>query len=392
MNSHPVVLIFNSLLLPPSQTFVRELAEQIQEFTVYYGGSRRVKGLELPDHRTLVVNHGQRAGKVVEQLFKWNSIAPDFYRQIQHINPVLINAQFGLSGALILPWAERLQIPLVVHYRGADATINPDDAQYQSLNHWIYRRRLEQLQQKSALFLPVSNFIRQRLLAQGFAPERTITHYGGVNVQRFQADPAVQRERVVLFVGRLVEKKGCDVLIEAIAKVQHHEPAVELIVIGDGPLRASLELQAQQKLKRYQFLGMQPPEVVQNWMNRARIFAAPSVTASNGDSEGLPTVIFEAQAMGLPVVSTVHAGIPEAVIHGETGFLTPERDVEGLAHHCLQLLQSDDLWQRLSQGARSLMEQQFNHITQIAYLESLYHAVLNGEVPQPQAPKLPSGQ
>jgi glycosyltransferase involved in cell wall biosynthesis len=190
---------------------------------------------------------------------------------------------------------------------------------------------------------------------------------------------------VVLFVGRLAEKKGCTVLIEAIAAVQAQEPDVELIFIGDGPLRADLETQAQQHLKRYQFLGMQPPEVVKNWMNRARIFAAPSVTAANGDSEGLPTVIVEAQAMGLPVVSTIHAGIPEAVIHGETGFLTPERDVAGLTHHCLELLQSDALWERISRGGRSHMEHNFNHVIQIAYLEDLYRAVLNGDTPQPQA-------
>jgi glycosyltransferase involved in cell wall biosynthesis len=382
--THPTVLIFNSLLLPPSQTFVRDLTEQIQDFTAYYVGSRRVAGLELPNDRTLVINHGQPGGKVIEQLFKLRAIAPDFYRQLQRLNPVLINAQFGLSGALILPWAERLNIPLLVHYRGADATIDPKQARYQSLNHWIYHRRLAALQTRAALFLPVSDFIRDRLLAQGFPPDRTITHYGGVDVQRFQADPAVARERVVLFVGRLAEKKGCDVLIQAIAAVQAQAPDVELIFIGDGPLRADLEAQAKTSLKRYQFLGMQPPEMVKTWMNRARIFAAPSVTAANGDSEGLPTVIVEAQAMGLPVVSTIHAGIPEAVIHGETGFLTPERDVDGLAHHCLALLQSDELWERISRGGRSHMEQNFNHITQIAYLEDLYRAVLNGEPPQPQ--------
>ncbi|EAW35500.1 glycosyltransferase [Lyngbya sp. PCC 8106] len=375
--SKPAVILFNSLLLPPSQTFIRDPAEKLQQFNAYYVGSRRVQGLELPTERTLVINSGSFKGKIDEQIFKLSGFAPQLYRQIQRLNPVLIHAQFGLSGALMLPWIESLNIPLIVHYRGADATVKPEQSRYISLNHWIYFNRLEALKQKTTLFLTVSKFIQKKLLENGFPPEKIRPHYHGVDINKFCPSPEIQREPIVLFVGRLTEKKGGEYLIKAMSQVQTEKPEVKLVIIGDGELRTKLETLAAQKLKNYQFLGTQPPETVRNWMNRSRILILPSITASQGDSEGLPNVVLEAQAMGLPVVSTYHAGIPEAIIHGETGFLTPEKDIKGLAEYSLQLLDNLELWQQFSQRGRTQVESNFNQDKQAAVLETIYQSILD---------------
>lgn len=375
----PAVVIFNSLLLPPSQTFIRDPAEKLEQFTAYYVGSRRVSGLDLPPERTLVVNQGNFFGKIEEQLFKLSGFAPRLYRQVQQLNPVLIHAQFGLSGALILPWARSLGISVIVHYRGADATIDEESSRYTSLNHWLYFQRKEKLKRETRLFITVSKFIKDKLIEQGFPPEKIISHYHGVDLDRFRPDPEIKREPVVLFVGRLTEKKGCAYLIQAMAQVQLELPYVELVMIGDGPLKSQLEAQAARSLRHYRFLGTQPPDVVKNWMNRAQLLAAPSITASQGDSEGLPNVVLEAQAMALPVVSTTHAGIPEAVIHGETGFLTAERDVEGLADYSLRLLKDSDLWQHFSAKGREQVEANFDRAKQTRVLEGIYEAVLRGD-------------
>jgi glycosyltransferase involved in cell wall biosynthesis len=374
--AEPTVIIFSSLLLPPSQTFVRVESEALQEFKPYYVGSRRVAGIELPPHRTLVVNQGGIGGKLAEVAFKLSGFAPRFYQQVRQLKPVLIHAQFGLSGALALPLARSLQIPLLVQFRGADVTLKDEHIRYASLNHWLYLRRREALQREARLFIAVSKFIKEKLLAQGFPPEKILVHYSGIDVADFCPDPHLAREPVVLFVGRLTEKKGCEYLIQAMAHVQVERPDVELVVIGDGPLRGQLEAAASNLLHRYQFLGIQPSSVVRQWMNRARLLAAPSVTASQGDSEGLPIVILEAQSMTLPVVSTFHAGIPEAVIHGETGFLTTERNVEDLATFCLKLLQDADLWQRFSQRGREHVKVNFDQTKQARILENIYNDVL----------------
>ena len=376
----PAVVIFNSHLLPPSQTFIRDPAEKLQQFTAYYVGSRRVSGLDLPPERTLVVNRQNFMGKIEEQLFKLTSFAPILYRQVEQLNPVLIHAQFGLSGALILPWARSLGIPLIVHYRGADATIDEKSSRYTSLNHWLYFQRKEQLKRETQLFITVSKFIKDKLIEQGFPPEKIIYHYHGVDLDKFCPDPKIKREPIVLFVGRFTEKKGCEYLIQAMAQIQSDLPNVELVMIGDGPLKPQLETQAAQLLRRYHFLGTQPPDIVRNWMNRAWLLATPSVTASQGDSEGLPNVVLEAQAMALPVVSTIHAGIPEAVIHGKTGFLTPERDVEGLTKYSLRLFKETDLWQQFSTNGRRHVEANFDRAKQTKVLEDIYEAVLQRDI------------
>ncbi|BAY15222.1 putative glycosyl transferase [Anabaenopsis circularis NIES-21] len=375
--SNPAVVIFSSLLLPPSQTFVRDLlGEQLENFTSYYVGSRFVKGLMLPPERTIAVNQGNLPGKLVEAAFKFSGFAPKLYQELQRISPVLINAQFGLSGVLALPLARKLKIPLLVHFRGADATVKEEYARYASVNHWIYYRRREALKREAQIFLAVSNFIKTKLIEQGFPEEKIITHYDGINITKFQQDVSVTREPVVLFVGRLTEKKGCEYLIKSMARVQSILPNTKLIIIGDGNLRSELEALAAKLLSKYQFLGVQPSDVVKNWMNRAKVLAAPSVTAVQGDSEGLPTVVVEAQAMALPVVSTFHAGIPEAVINGETGFLVAERDVDGLAEYILALLKDNEKWQYFSVKAREHITKNFDNSKQIKILEGIYSSCL----------------
>ncbi|MBP0000103.1 MAG: glycosyltransferase [Cyanobacteria bacterium SID2] len=370
------VIFFSSLLLPPSQTFIRAQGEKLQNFTPYYVGSRRVPGLELPIDRTLVLNPGNQLGKLAEANFKLTGFAPKFYRQIERLNPVLLHAQFGLSGVLVLPWIRQLKIPLLVHYRGADATITPETSRYVSLNHWIYFQRREALKQETTLFLTVSKFIKQKLVEQGFPEAKIRPHYHGVDTTQFQADLQVPRESIVLFVGRLTEKKGLEDLIRAMAKIQAEGSDAKLIVIGDGVLRENLENQARNTLKNYEFLGVRPQSEVKIWMNRAKVLATPSVTASDGDTEGLPNVVLEAQAMNLPVVATVHAGIPEAVLHEETGFLVPERDSEGLAIYLSKVLQNEALWQRLSDRGREWVCEQFDRDRQTRVLEDIYETVL----------------
>jgi glycosyltransferase involved in cell wall biosynthesis len=375
----PIVL-FNSHLLPPSQTFIKALGEQLQEFTPHYVGCRRVEGLTLPSERTFTINGGGLAGQTAEAMFKLTGFASHLTKYLQRLRPGLIHAQFGLSGALCLSLAQSLQLPLIVHFRGADATVPASAGRYASLNHWLYYQRRSRLQRESRLFLTVSKFIRHKLLEQGFPEDRVITMYQGVDTDRFSPEPTIPREPILLFVGRLTEKKGCRYLIAAMAELQEHYPEAQLVVIGDGPLRSELEALAAEELHRYQFLGVQTPESVLRWMNRAKLLVAPSVTSAQGDSEGLPNVVMEAQAMGLPVISTQHAGIPEAVIHGKTGFLVPERDAKTLASHCQQLLDDAALWQHLSNEGQILMRSKFDRRQQTKILEQIYAAVIRGEV------------
>lgn len=370
------VIIFSSLLLPPSQTFIKGLGERLQQFEPLYVGSRLTSGLSLPPDRTIVVNRGGIGGAIAEVNFKLWGIAPDLVRQLRSHKPVLINAQFGLSGVLALPLAKQLNIPLIVHFRGADATMKADAIKYASLNHWLFYRRRKTLQQEAALFIAVSEFIKGKLLNTGFPEEKVVVHYEGIDLEQFKPDPQIPREPIVLFVGRLTEKKGCDDLIKAMGKVQAAIPNAELVMIGDGSLLAQLQELASQELRQYRFLGVQPPEVVKQWMNRAYLLCNPSKTAPNGDSEGLGMVFVEAHAMGLPVVSTQHGGIAEVVESGKSGFLVPEGDWQQLASKIEQLFSQPDLWQTFSKNAQETVKNRFDDRQQIEKLEAIYRQVL----------------
>ena len=207
--------------------------------------------------------------------------------------------------------------------------------------------------------------------------DRTIVHSIGVDVERFKPPGMMRaREKSVLFVGRLVEKKGCGTLIEAMVSVQRRCPAADLIVIGGGPLRADYEARAAELGLRCRFLGVQPAAVVRDRMSRASVFCVPSVVAASGDAEGFGMVFIEAQAMGLPVVSTLSGGIPEAVKNGETGLLVAERDSTALADAILRLMQDEELWQQYSLAGRNNVVSHFNLAQQTGRLENLFEQLL----------------
>lgn len=335
-----------------------------------------MKGLSLPSDRTFVVNQGGLLGKAKEAAFKLTGYAPALDKHIQQLNPVLIHAHFGVNGTLALPVAKRLNLPLVVTFYGLDATLTEASLTRTSLTQQVYFRHQAVLKQEAQLFIAVSGFIRQKLLEQGFPPDKVIAHYIGVDTKFLQPNPNSHRKPVVLFVGRLTEKKGCEYLIRAMGEVQLTRPDVELVMIGDGTLKPSLEDLAANLLRKYRFLGTQPSNVCKEWLGQAKLLVVPSVTASDGDSEGLPTVMLEAQAMGLPVVASMHAGIPEAIIHGETGFLASERDWKQLAQYIVQLLEDKALWQRFSFSGQERIMHYFDLYKQNQGLEKLYETVL----------------
>jgi colanic acid/amylovoran biosynthesis glycosyltransferase len=372
----PAIAVYRDRLLPSSETFVLAQGESLRRFVPYYLGSRKVQGLPLPERRTLVVNGGGPVGKLGEaghQLLGW---APAFARRVRKLDPVLVHAHFGPDGARALSLVRTLRVPLVVTFHGYDATIKDEYARRSFYSHRVYIRRRETLKQEAKLFIAVSRFIRERLLEQGFPPEKVVVHHIGVDTEVFRPDPAVTREPVVLFVGRLVEKKGCEYLIKAMEQVQAARPEVELVVIGDGPLRSDLERLAQRTLRRYRFLGTQTPADVRAWMSRAMIFSVPSITAESGDSEAFGLVFAEAQAMGLPVVSFASGGVPEAVAHSETGFLVAERDWKGLAENIMLLLKSNTLCQKFGTAGRRRVRSLFDLRTQSDALETIYARVL----------------
>lgn len=374
----PTVLIYRDQILAPSETFIKAQAEHINDFNICFMGSRRIKGLDLNHPIYLINEENNMIGKVKEGIFKLSGYNYGITNELGNENIQLVHAHFGPDGVFALPVAMQLQVPLIVTFHGYDITTK-DEYMKKSLSQRIYLHRKKMLQAKGACFIAVSQFIKGKLIANGYPEEKILQHYIGVDTDYFTKYPAIERKNIVLFVGRLVENKGAEYLIRGMSLVQKTIPNVELVIVGDGPLRKKLEGLAQSLLKSYRFLGTQPREVIRSLLNTAKVFCVPSVTIENGNSEGFGMVFAEANSMGVPVVSFNTGGIPEAVAHGETGLLAPEKDFYSLGKYIIQLLSDRDLWERFSINGEKRVRKNFNLHKQNQGLEKIYNNLIINE-------------
>jgi colanic acid/amylovoran biosynthesis glycosyltransferase len=212
------------------------------------------------------------------------------------------------------------------------------------------------------LFLSVSDHWRRRLIALGCPAERIAVHAMGVDCNRFSF---ARRERYagdplrLVTVARLVERKGIVNAIRAVADLTRSGVEVEYTIVGDGPLSAVLVHLARELgvAERVRIIGSVSHGAVAAILARSHAMVAPSITASNGDMEGMPVAMLEAMASGLPVVSTVHSGIPELIDDDVTGYLVPEGDVPALAARLESLARDFAASQRVCAAARRLIVQ-----------------------------------
>jgi colanic acid/amylovoran biosynthesis glycosyltransferase len=309
------------------------------------------------------------------------SYAPAFFRELGKLKPRLVHAHFALDGAAALPISAALNIPLIVSLHGYDVS-SSDKWLARSPEGRVYLRRRAELWARASSFLCISDFIRQKALAQGFPAEKLHVHYTGANMRLFRLQTTERDRNMILFVGRLVEKKGVHHLLDALTEVRRRHPAAHLVLIGGGPLETELRQRVAAEALPCTFLGVQPTDVVKRYLSRARVFSVPSITASTGDSEGLGMVFIEAQAMGTPVASFNHGGISEAVTHRRTGLLADEGDSKGLAANLLRLLRDDVLHTELTRNCRREVYERFDIVRQTAKLEEIYAQVVAAHSPR----------
>lgn len=360
------VLIFKETLLPPSETFILAQMNALTTFTPKLAGLEYVNpSLSLADEPVVMSQRSNKIASMSAKVYRRVGFAPSFHRRVRRFRPELVHAHFASGGRAALPLARALGVPLIVTLHGSDVTVRQGSTD-------IYRR----LGDEAKVFLCVSKFIRDRAIDIGFPPEKLFVHYIGVDRSQFSPIDARRKTEQILFVGRLVEKKGCEYLLRAMELVQRNHPACQLTIIGDGPLRHGLEDLSFQLGIRCCFLGTQPSETIRRELRQTRLFCVPSVTAANGDSEGLGIVFAEAQATGVPVVSTEHGGIPEVVSNETSGLLTPERDHRALASALSRLLGDAELWDRYHRAALLRIDKHFNLTTQTALLEEMYTGLI----------------
>ena len=357
------VAMFREDFLPFSQTFVFEELRLLKRHQVDVFAWRRLNESLFPYERVHV-------GGIP---FLLTGYSGAFHAQFHTRQYELIHGHFGTSGMYALPYASRYRLPLVVTFHGVDVTVLDSWARF--LPHrWPYTWLAPRLLRRMTLGLCVSHEIRDRLRGLGAPADRLVIHRLGIDLDQFTPGARDLTRIEIAMVGRLVEKKGFEYGLEAFARVANGYPNAALTVIGDGPRRHSLEQLARRLAvgDRVTFTGVLPSREVSARLRQSDILLAPSVTGRDGNREGSPMVVKEASASEVVPVSTFHAGIPEIVEDGETGFLVNEKDVGGLADRLERLLKDPELRRRLGRAARAKMQREFDNRTQVAELEALY--------------------
>ncbi len=229
------------------------------------------------------------------------------------------------------------------------------------------------------LFLPVSNYLKQKLINRGCPEDKIYVHHMGIDIETFSFNSEVQNKNdslTFLTVGRLVEKKGHIYALKALAKIKDKLPDFNYLIAGDGPLKNQLQLDAK-KLDlsdNVNFLGIVNRKEVIELLKTSTIFLLPSVTAQNGDKEGLPVVLMEALASGIPVIASKHSGIPEIINDGNTGLLFQEKDVTKLAEKVLFMINNTEVTKQLIRNGSQLVKKEFHEKKLVALLIDIYQS------------------
>jgi len=279
----------------------------------------------------------------------------------------LLHVYFGHTGVHLLPFLQRWPKASVVSFHGMDVQARAHDPSYEP--------RLRELLQTTTLVLARSHSLLDRLRELGCPEEKLRVNRTGIPLDQF---PQVQRtaptDGAWRFVQacRLIEKKGLDDALHAFARFVQTHPQAHFTIAGEGPLLEPLSTLCGQLgiASNVTFAGFLKGRALCDLFHASHIFIHPSRITEDGNQEGIPNAMLEAMATGLPVIATLHGGIPEAVRKDVTGLLVPERDVDGLNASMVQL--TSGLWPTMSAAAAADVRDQFESTAQIAKLEAVY--------------------
>jgi glycosyltransferase involved in cell wall biosynthesis len=292
-----------------------------------------------------IVPQATRAGDAWrERLGFWlDSPLPGLVQAFRSLHVDLVHAHFGTNATDVWPSVRAAGLPMLVTLHGYDINVRREwwEAGYGGVRRRAYPRRLLRMARDPGVgFVAVSEAIRQRATTYGIPAGKITVAYIGVDTRRFRPAglPLAQRANRVLFVGRMTAKKVPLLTIRAFAQVRNAIPDAELVMVGDGPLLGDAKALASELGVPVSFLGAVTPDQVLEQMHEAKVFCLPSIVADNGDAEGLPISILEAQACGVPVVTTEGGGNAEGMVGDAGGRLVAENDLAALADAIRSLL------------------------------------------------------
>lgn len=361
------VAVFRKRLLSYSETFIADQGRRLPNWRgIFCGFQADHSGRQLlGDARQILLYDHTRLGAFEKlRLRRGPGGGKAWLDAIRRESPALIHAHFFNDGVDALKIGQRLDLPVVTTLHGHDIT-KYGNADIERSAHRRFFERVDRV-------IAVSDFIAAQALARGCPEHKLVQHYIGIDLERFTLEKRETAHPSLLFVGRLVEKKGCTYLLQAMARLRDAWPGLELTIIGRGDLEPALRREAEERELKVNFAGTASAEEIRAQLARSWLFVAPSITARSGDAEGLGMVFLEAQALQTPVVSHRSGGLVEAVEEDVTALLCDEKDVAALADNIASLLENASLRQQMGEAGRKRVEQHFDIRKQCAKLESIY--------------------
>jgi len=295
------------------------------------------------------------SSQILEPIRVFYSAAPFFHKKASYDIIHCHFGQNGLKGALLCRTGA-IRGKLVTTFHGFDVS-----AYINQHGRLIYNP----LFSTGDLFLPISEKWRNKLVTLGCNKNKILVHRMGIDCDKFAFSLRKRNLNdsiTVVTIARLVEKKGVEYGIKAIAKILKHHKKLQYIIIGSGPLLKAIQnlIKSLQIGDSVKLLGRQRQDAIIDILNKSHLLIAPSVTGKDDDQEGIPVSLLEAMATGIPVVSTQHSGITELVENGVTGFLVPERHIDSLAERISYLISHPDVCAQMGLAARAHIEKHFN--------------------------------
>ena len=371
---------FNLCIIKPnkdafSETFVQEHINRLPgNKSVLYGGSFPV----YDDEGNYLIKSkiGLLSYLIQKRLFKKKDIAVRTNALVSYLktkNIDVVFVEYGTVGAMVTEACRLANVPLVIHYHGFDVHHQKTVAEYLP---W-YKKAFGY----ASAFIAVSGDMAEELKRLGAPANKVHVASCGVDTSKFPVLDISGTKRNFLAVGRFVEKKSPQSVVKAFKLVLDKFPDAKLWMVGQGPLfdetKALItELDIEQNIN---LTGILKTDQIKELIQQARIFVQHSVTAQNGDKEGTPVTILEAGSSGLAIISTLHTGIKEAVINGETGYLVPEYDIEGMANYMIKLADNVELASELGKKEAAHIRRNYDINDRIKTITNLLQQAINNK-------------
>jgi colanic acid/amylovoran biosynthesis glycosyltransferase len=367
-----VIHSVNPYLEPTTLWIHDQIRSHIRYRPIVY--ARYVRNRErFPVERLVDFTRGNSIRRFCDQVvFRLKGTYPRYGDRARLDGADLIHAHFGQEGFRCLAAKRTAKIPLVTTFYGFDVSALPKIP--------VWKSRFKRLFAEGDLFLAEGPYMAANLCKIGCPESKVRVQTIGIDLDAFPYRAPSERDgNEILMYASLREKKGHRYGIDAFKKASELNPDLRLTIIGDGPLRPQLERQARDSglEDRVTFMGNLPHDACIDVVGKANTLLYPSLTASDGDTEGgAPVGILEAMASGLPIVSTRHADIPFVMKDGDCGWLANERDVDGLAEGLQASLSDPEEAEKRAEAGREAVEARHTLESRARSLESHYDEVL----------------